>query len=38
MLAEVRSCPTSPAACQVLPEVSLCRSISTTSFQPSLAR
>ena len=37
-LALVRSCPTSPAACQVEPEVSRLRSSSTTSFQPARAR
>ena len=34
MLAEDRSCPTSPAACQVEPDVNLLRSISSTSVCP----
>jgi len=33
-----RNCPTSPAACQVVPEVSLLRSSSTTSVMPILVR
>ena len=37
-LALVRSWPTSPAACQVEPEVSRLRSSSTTSCQPARAR
>ncbi len=38
MLALLRSWPTRPAACQVEPEVSWSRSISTTSRQPARAR
>ena len=37
MLMLWRSCPTSPAACQVVPLVSCLRSRSTTSLQPSFA-
>ena len=38
MLALVRNCPTSPAACQVEPQVSLPRSSRSTSVRPILPR
>ncbi len=33
-----RSCPISPAACQVVPQVSCLRSSNSTSVMPSLVR